>query len=179
MKFNHLLFSTLLVLTGCGSVGSPISQTFAPLNLIDGNYYYVTQSRCAHFTYSSESRSDRPTIECYSTHGEHQGSITGLTQEQYAAIEQFSGELIKIYYQHKYEANSVQANTQGYKPIEIMPTPYWTNKKAGTPVFSAEQCLGSIVGNVCYGQIINKKVLQPTCHGTVVSGECYGAILNQ
>jgi hypothetical protein len=176
-------YTTILVLflAGCSTASSPISQLFAPTKLIDGNFYSVSQSNCAHYSYSPDSEVDRPKIDCYSNKGEFKGAVTGLTPDQYLFALQLAGALsnaYQVYKENKNPAYLPASNIHTLEPIKITSSPYWSPKQAGTPVFSADQCKGSVTGGVCYGSIISTKPLQSMCHGSVILGKCNGALLH-
>ena len=44
----------------------------------------------------------------------------------------------------------------------------------GTPVYSADECIGAIVNGQCHGSILPKRAVHPRCYGTMLNGQCTG-----
>lgn len=49
-----------------------------------------------------------------------------------------------------------------------------TVSPAGTPVYSADECIGAIVNGECHGTILPKTSVHPVCHGQMINGQCTG-----
>lgn len=45
---------------------------------------------------------------------------------------------------------------------------------AGTPVYSAGECIGPVVAGVCHGSVIDTNPARPRCYGTMLNGQCTG-----
>jgi hypothetical protein len=45
---------------------------------------------------------------------------------------------------------------------------------AGTPVYSAGECIGPVIMGVCHGSVIDTTPARPRCYGTMLNGQCTG-----
>lgn len=66
--------------------------------------------------------------------------------------------------------NAVIARTV-FAPV-VTSTPA-TNAQ-GQVVYSASQCIGSVVNGVCHGSIMPDAQYHPTCYGQMLNGQCIG-----
>lgn len=46
--------------------------------------------------------------------------------------------------------------------------------RQGTPVYSADECIGPVINGECHGSILPKAGYRPTCHGQMLFGRCTG-----
>lgn len=52
--------------------------------------------------------------------------------------------------------------------------PFVTHGTSSGKVYSADECIGAVVNEVCHGSIIPKSGYHKTCHGTMINGQCTG-----
>jgi hypothetical protein len=56
------------------------------------------------------------------------------------------------------------------KPVGAQKQP----AQPGTPVYSANECIGAVVNGRCHGSVIDTQPMRPRCYGQMIGGQCTG-----
>lgn len=71
------------------------------------------------------------------------------------------------------------ADLPGVEVIDYGQSQYQTQDQqaSGTPMYRADECVGAVVGDRCYGAISPKALERQVtrCYGEIIAGRCVGA----
>jgi hypothetical protein len=72
------------------------------------------------------------------------------------------------------QVDAVKASIPGQRASAKQVVAQEQPAQPGTPVYSANECIGAVVNDRCHGSVIDTQPARPRCYGQMIGGQCTG-----